>query len=432
MAGTEHSGSNALSAPVRFTDVVAVPALPKQNVRQHHCPVGGPIWPDFERQTGARFCRYGKPFDDEPHQPETQPRPVSEPAFWGGFAIPHFGHLISEQLTRLMSYWQSGEDWPVYFTIPAGTGIEDVPGYFYDLCAWLGLPRERVRFLTEPVRFAELWVAPQAEQMQNEWPADGYVDALDQRVAQSSLVPDECDLLFVTRAGLAQAGKDTFAGEHYLVRQLRRLGVSILDPAEASLDAQIAAYAGARHIVYVEGSAVHGRQLLGALPQRVSVLQRRPDFRIAKRALTARTEEVDYHDVIVHTARLQQIGNDKLRGGGLGFFGRNKLFRAFQGFGVDLSDGWSQPDFKAEVEQDALTWLKAIREQRPTVGFWRKLGTVREVFATMGLEHLWASLDAPDSDPDDPSRPSFEASVDDLFRSALEAGSKKHWDWTGG
>ena len=92
----------------------------------------------------------------------------------------------------------------------------------------------------------------------------------------------------VSRAGIAQRGGGGHAGESYLIGLLRSKGVTVLDPGQADLSVQMAAYAGAVRLIFAEGSALHGRQLLGRVAQDIDVLRRRPGKVMAQAQLQPR------------------------------------------------------------------------------------------------------------------------------------------------
>ncbi|MDZ7904572.1 MAG: glycosyltransferase 61 family protein [Cypionkella sp.] len=128
-----------------------------------------------------------------------------------------------------------------------------------------------------------LFAGPQAEMLPQVAPSSGYLDLLDRLGAH--VQPLAHDLVYVSRALLPAAGGGGTAGEIYLETLLRFAGVQVLDPASASIADQMNTYAGARHLVFAEGSALHGRQLLGHLPQRITVLRRRKGRNMARAML---------------------------------------------------------------------------------------------------------------------------------------------------
>ena len=69
-----------------------------------------------------------------------------------------------------------------------GQGVDEVPGYFWDLVDWYGVPRGQVRFVTGPLQVAELRGYAQAEAFQSWPPRSRYPDQLAQNEARMGLV----------------------------------------------------------------------------------------------------------------------------------------------------------------------------------------------------------------------------------------------------
>lgn len=327
---------------------------------------GGPVWPRFGRQTVARMVRRGR-YVDDPVTPSHGPcEVVEQPCLWGGYAIPHFGHLIADHLTRVLEgRAQRPDDQILFLRQPGG---QEVPGYFWHLLEWYGVPRDKVRFVTRPLRVQELRCFAQSEPF-GSWPPDArYLDRLAQNAARAGLVPDQDAIVYVGRLGLLAEGKGCAAGERYLVQRLQAAGVRVLDPARAPLRAQIAAYAGARVLVFAEGSAVHGRQLLGRLDQAVVVLNRRKDARIAEAALKARCQEVAHVEAAGRVIAMGTMAG-KQAALGLSLYDLEAVFAAFARHGVDLRTGWDMAAYHAAVLADAETWLSALMGREGAVLF---------------------------------------------------------------
>ena len=54
-----------------------------------------------------------------------------------------------------------------------------------------------------------------------------------------------------------------FAGEAYLEQVLERIGIGVIRPEKFSIAEQMATYRAAQTLMFAEGSALHGAQLLG-------------------------------------------------------------------------------------------------------------------------------------------------------------------------
>ncbi len=337
-------------------DVLVVPVT---RVHQH-IATGGPIWPEFDRQTGLRHCRNGLPVDRAP-EAVGPVQDVDMPCVWGGFIDLHFGHFMAEHLPRLPFAVRARPDDRFLFTVEPGCQPGVLPDWVWSALTWVGLDRSQVRCVTAPLRVATLRAGVQAETLPQMAPDAAYLDLLDSRALAMGLEPVSADLVYVTRAGLLQAGGGGMAGEGYLTGLLSRLGLSVLDPAAVSLPVQMAVYAGARHLVFAEGSALHGRQLLGWLPQRITVLRRRRGRSLARAMLTPRVDRLDYLEV-AEAALVPEWSNGRARRGpALMLYNLPALFAAFARWGVDLASHWDMDAYRAAAVADVAAWTPHYR-----------------------------------------------------------------------
>jgi len=340
-----------------------VPVVPVTAVHQHVAE-GGPIWADFDRQTSLRHCRNGLPVDRRPHL-AAEPQRRMGSAVWGGFLDRHFGHYMAEHFPRLPVALQNRPDDPYLFSVDPGVQRQDIPDWTWALLAWAGLGADRVQVVTDPVRVARLHAAPQAEMLPQNAPAPAYLDLLADLAQARNLTPIPADLVYVTRAGLPQVGGGGTAGEGHLVDCLTRLGVPVLDPGQSDLGHQMATYAGARHLVFAEGSALHGRQLLGRLPQRITVLRRRRGRAMARAMLTPRVEALTYREATA-TALVPHWRNGTPRPDpALSFYDLPALTAAFAALGVDLTTVWQPDGFRAALSRDLAGWIAHHRPPPP-------------------------------------------------------------------
>lgn len=341
-----------------------VPVMPHAGI-QAHVPQGGPIWPDFGAQHGARFCFRGRPVDLAPKWQKPERR-FRRPAIWGGYLSHEFGHLVAEHITRVLPASLARPNDLFAFTLPQGQSPETLPDYLWQIFDWLAVPRASVRFVLRPSLAPELRVAPQGEMLGNLPPDPAYLDALDTLPERHGLaLGQSVPLLYVSRAGWAAKGRGAHLGEAYLVGLLRQLGVPVIDPATLSIRAQMQAYAQAAVLVFAEGSALHGRQLLGRIDQEIHVLNRRPGGDLAHQPLAARCRRLVHHDV---TAELLTVSGRvktripkprEMRHLAASFYDIDALFAAFSGLGVALSRVWNMAAYRDAALSDALHWVLA-------------------------------------------------------------------------
>lgn len=373
---------------LHFRDVPVLPA--RRTHAQGNLADGGPVWrsvlPEGPLPDSLRHLRKGAPADRvmAPCPPGLSARaePVAQPCLWGGYAQFHFGHLIADHLGRVATAARARPDDPVLFTLPPGQGPDDVPGWFGDVTRWLGLPPERLRFVTRPLMVRDLRVAPQAEHLRGPRPDPGYLALLDSLPAARALAPVPHRILYVTRAGLIARGKGGHAGEAYLVGRLRAAGVAVLDPGAVPLPRQLALYAGAGTLVFAEGSALHGRQLLGHRPQEIAVLVRRPGLRVARHALAARCDRLEYVPAARRIAAPVRRDGTVLPAHALGFYDLPAVFAAFAARGVDLAPGWDDAAFAAARDADLRAWMAGVLRALPGRA---QLAALAPVFAAEGL-----------------------------------------------
>lgn len=378
------TGAVTVPALLHYRDIPVLPA--RRTHTNDNIPDGGPVWPDADRQIALRHLRKTVPADRimAPCSAALIARAerIATPCLWGGYAQFHFGHLIAEHLGRIVTACAARPDDAVLFTLPPGARPRDVPGWFWAVTGWLGLPRDRIRLVTSPVVVSDLRVAPQAEHLRGPRPDPAYLAALDALPAARALRPVATPLLYVTRAGLAAGGKGNHAGESYLVDRLQAAGVAVLDPGQAPLERQMALYAGAQRLVFAEGSALHGRQLLGYRPQEIAVLVRRPGMRLARHALAARCDRLTYVPAARRIATPARRDGRDLPAHALGFYDLPAVMTAFAGWGVDLAAGWDDSAFAAARDADIRAWMAGILRALPSA---HQMAALAPVLAAEGL-----------------------------------------------
>lgn len=333
-----------------------VPVVPVSAVKRS-IGQGGPIWPDYDHQITPRHCRAGLPVDRRPAAPR-RARPLRQPAVWGGFLINQFGHLVAEQLPRLPQSLRDRPDDLYLFTVHPGQDAETLPDYIWQALDWFGLRRNQVRLISEPVVADELRVAAQGEMLGRCDISPAYLDMVDALAARNALRPERAEVVFVTRAGLPAKGKAGHLGESYLAGLLARLGVRVLDPAKAPLRDQLAAYAGAAVLVFSEGSALHGRGLLGRIDQQIHVLRRRATHFTARNQTTPRCRALCYHTTVAGALTATMPGGRERPDLALAFYDLPALFACFAQLGIDLAAHWDAAAYRAAQEAEAALWLE--------------------------------------------------------------------------
>jgi hypothetical protein len=343
-------------APMQvFRDIPVVPVTKVKRLKGQ----GGPIWPDFDSQVSARHCRGGVASDLMPRRP-ARLSPLAEPATWGGFLAPHFGHLVSEHLTRLPQSLRDRPDDIYLFTAVPGMSADTLPGFVWDVIDWHGLRRDRVRLIEHPLLVQELRVAAQGDTLGGARPTEEFLGILAAIARQNGLEPEVNRFAFVTRAGLVPKGKGGHAGESYLAALLQDLGVTVIEPGSLSIRRQMEVYAGAEALIFAEGSALHGRCLLGHVDQHIHVLPRRPFRKTARVQLAARCRQLTYHPVLAGRLGTRTETRGNRNDLDVGLYDPEVLFAVFGGIGIDLRPHWDPVAYLAAVTSDLADWMARV------------------------------------------------------------------------
>jgi hypothetical protein len=337
---------------MHFRDVPVAPSSRVMNAMAD----GGPVWPDFEAQHGARFCRDGIPCDARPPVADHAVR-IDRPAVWGGFLIRQFGHLVGEQLTRLPQARRDRPDDLYLFTVEPGETRASLPDHVWQALAWHGLPPEQVHLVDQDCLAGDLRVAIQGEMLGAQPAPDAYLELLEENAARNALAPQPAGVVYVTRAGMVARGQGGHAGEAYLARMLTHCGVPVIDPGALPLRTQLAAYAGARTLIFAEGSALHGRCMLGRLTQDIHVLRRRPHRDTARTQLARRCAGLHYHATVARRLAGGRPGGPRRYDRDVAILDLDAVFALSGGLGIPLARHWNARHYAEAVEADLWAWL---------------------------------------------------------------------------
>jgi hypothetical protein len=138
---------------------------------------------------------------------------------------------------------------------------------------------------------------------------------------------------------------------------LERLGVRVIEPGSLSIHRQMEIYAGAQSLIFAEGSALHGRCLLGRVAQEIHVLMRRPLRRTAEVQLRARCRQLSYHPVLAGRLGTRTELRGSRKDLELALFDPEVLIPVFQDIGIDLRPHWDPEAYLAAVRSDVSAWM---------------------------------------------------------------------------
>ncbi len=368
----------------------AIPVVPVQR-ETAMVTDGGPVWPDWDAAIALRHQRNLNVVDTRPAVPERL-EPLAGAWGWGGFAAGHFGHFIAEHVNRVLPLISAFPGLPLLFTLPPGARSADVPAYFWQITRWLGLPPEQARFVTHPLRVETLHAVPMAEQWSGAPVEAAHLDRLDALPANLALAPGRDEVVYVARDGMGSRGEGNNAGEAYLCRLLEALNVRVMRPETLPLSEQLAIYKGARVLIFAEGSAMHGRQLLGRLDQHIVVLNRRRGQRIATNALRPRCTSLSYVETSNGSLSVLWPNGRPWIVRAKSVYDVDTLLGAFDMIGIDLGGRWDQRTYEGERDRDIRNWLAQRFAAKQPIDHAASAAAVAAEMRGLGLGHLVAEV----------------------------------------
>jgi len=263
---------------------------------------GGPVL-EAPQDAALRHCRYGLPFDHvDLAAPRHSGRVLRGTWNYVGPVYPHFGHVQAEMVHRIIpsrvlfdcDQWLAvtGKDAPI-------NRFTDLPTAYRDAIAFLGIHADNLKIISEDTHVERLNIVAQGSQF-GLGPNEAYLEALrdysTQRLDDMFPQVERPVRVYVTRTGVPEGGN--FLGEAWLEEWLQVEGFYIFRPEDYPLSVQMDVYRKAEILVFSEGSACHGVELLGRrMLQQVYMLGRREDHRgIFRNVLHGRS--VSYHSEI--------------------------------------------------------------------------------------------------------------------------------------
>jgi len=255
---------------------------------------GGPVLTDSAEDRRLRHTRYGQPVDSFDVTAAIG-MALDVEATYAGPAYHHFGHILSEMVHRIIPGRRmfGCDRWLLVGTIGERplTGFAELPQVQQDILHFLELPPERVHVAHQDMRVRTLHVVEAGSDF-GFGPKPGYLRDLRafSLPRLDRLHGDEPGFprIYVSRSGIAHGGN--FLGERYLERLLEDEGYAVVQPERLPFTRQMDLYRKAELVLFPEGSACHGVELLGeGMMGRCVLLVRRENHRhIFERVLAPR------------------------------------------------------------------------------------------------------------------------------------------------
>lgn len=218
---------------------------------------------------------------------------------YAGPTYAHFGHVMAEMVHRILpsKHLFRCDEWLFVGGAgeqPAIAGFDALPDVFRQILQFLQVEPGRVNVIRENRIVDRIHVVEQGSDFGG-GPKPGYL--LDLREFSERRLDDlhggetAYPKVYVSRTKVPHGGN--FLGERYLEALLQAEGFTIFHPQNHPVSRQMDVYRKAELVIFPEGSACHGVELLGeTMLNRCCLLVRREDHReIFKRVLAPRSRE---------------------------------------------------------------------------------------------------------------------------------------------
>ena len=177
----------------------------------------------------------------------------------------HFGHFMAECIHRIIPSQHQFGDGKWLFVVE--TDCADryrLPAYITQAFEFLGIRADAVTLIDQDTIVQSLAICEQGSDLGG-GPKEGYLDDLHEYTTPKLNAlygkKDKTSKVYVSRSNVLTGG--TFLGESYLESLLQEEGFQIFRPEEHSLTWQMDVYRSAKILIFPEGSACHGVELLG-------------------------------------------------------------------------------------------------------------------------------------------------------------------------
>jgi len=327
-----------------------------------------PSVPDHQR---LRHSRYWRPVDHFDPAAGFALRLKGQFLYFGPI-YDHFGHSMSEMVHRLIPALKLFGNARLLMVDALDTGpprdYAQLPPFLLEILGLLGIGPDRVVIINKDMTVAQLSVCEQGSDFGG-GPKAGYLPYLTEAISPrlDALYQGTLPLskLYVSRSRHRPGG--SFLGESYLEERLVEEGFTIFHPQEYSLLFQMQVYRSAEAIVFAEGSACHGTELLGeeSLGD-CHLLVRREDHReIFGRVL--RTRSRSYHDlsgaITLGTAMLNPDDSPQSHLG-VSLYRTDDLLAYFRGHGLARLAGFDKGEYVTRARADLARYGEAWGRDR--------------------------------------------------------------------
>lgn len=173
---------------------------------------------------------------------------VEEVVVYGGILFSHFGHMVTESLTRL--WWHLDNPNSGYrFAFLR----ENTAPVIWDFLSMLGITEDKLLLIDRPMQFKAIIIPEQATVLRHGGYREQAMRVYD--AIRNQVKPAGYDKIYLTRTKLSE--KLQMINESYFEDHFRSQGYVVIAPEQLTVKEQVAIMAGARHVACISGTLSH-------------------------------------------------------------------------------------------------------------------------------------------------------------------------------
>ena len=240
-----------------------------------------------------------------------------EEVVFGGGLTCHFGHFISECLSRMWYLIENPRDRRRYAFLNLYNWR--IRTWVYNLFDMLGLPDSRIIIVDKPTQFKSVTVPDQAAYIKEDFTSKFMMPY--RRLAARIMPRDDVKKLFLTRSRDLKT-KNHISNQEYFEEFYRARGFKVIAPEKLSLGEQFALITGADEIATFLGTLSHW-SLFCRPKVKFTMLTRYDEFR-SRQVMINQANPIDWY--IVSTARNVMYAE---QGAGVNLIGPTEYWQRF-------------------------------------------------------------------------------------------------------
>ncbi|MDO6548898.1 glycosyltransferase 61 family protein [Pseudoalteromonas carrageenovora] len=221
---------------------------------------------------------------------------IESSLFFGGIIFLHYGHFITESLSRLYAWDPIKYDKIIFSVVGPAKHFSELPQWIVNLLSIYGINESNLVLLNVNTKCDSVYCVKPGFTL-NGWFDKKHINYLADKLKdnKAKLRDTSFDKVFISRSRFS---KGNVAGESYLDKVFSDNGFYILHPQNHDIFYQLSVLRNARVIAGISGSAFHTVMLLDKKPEKIFEICRRGKIngtqKIINDALGIGTKNLNY------------------------------------------------------------------------------------------------------------------------------------------